>query len=190
MDLYATGPVAHRLIARLSLEDDPSGRLALHIVALPEIPELSERERLAVAWCDLADRADPAVDVPTEALWPGSVALARIADVRASDGRVPYTALRGIVDWTAQHPRLAARAITDQPGPTGDPGIDSLLAGIAETIADDHGLDRPDWAAHVGAAPFDVTGAVDPESQRWSEVPAPLAIRRIGLPRDTFWRQR
>jgi hypothetical protein len=189
-DLYATEAVARRLIARLGLEDDPAGRLALHVVALDELPRLSDREELFLAWCDLADRADPAADVALEALWPGTVMVARLADLGTSARSVPYTALRGVVDWTARHPRLAGRAITDPPARTGDPGVDSLLAAIAETIADDHGLERPDWTADVDAAPLVVSGMVDRQSSRWDEVPSAFAARDLGFPRETFWRQR
>lgn len=190
IDLYATESVAQRLVQRLSLEDDPDGRLALHVVSLPELPELSERERLTLAWCDLADRADPAADVAIEALWPGSVEVVRIADVRARGGQVPYPALRGVVDWIDRHPQLAERAIGDRPPPTGDAGIDSLLAGVAETIAQDHGLDLPGWTASVRAAPLEVLGTIDSEDDHWNEVPAPLAARGLGFRRETFWRRR
>jgi excisionase family DNA binding protein len=187
-DLYATVAVAERLIDRLGLAQDPSGQLVLHVVALDALPELSERERLALAWADLADRADPAADVAVEALWPGSVPVERLADVAPSGHRVPYTALRAVVDWTARHPHIAELAVRDRPRPSGNAGIDSLLAGIAETVADDHRLTRPTWTASIASAPLDTIGTVRPGSTRWNAVPAALAARGLGFPRDTFWR--
>jgi hypothetical protein len=187
-DLYATVPVARRLIDRLGLADDPPGQLILHVVTLTKLPELTERERRALAWADLADRADPAADVALEALWPGAIPVERLADVAPSRRRVPYTALRAVVDWTTRHPHIAGLAVRDVPRPSDNAGIDSLLAGIAETVADDHGLARPAWTASVAPAPLDTTGTVRPESARWTDVPAALAARGLGFPRDTFWR--
>jgi excisionase family DNA binding protein len=187
-DLYATVAVARRLVDRLGLDDDPSGQIVLHIVTLTELPDLSSRESFALAWADLADRADPAADVALEALWPGAVPVERLADVIPSRRRIPYAALRAVVDWTTRHPHIAELAVRDRPGPSGNAGIDSLLAGIAETIAEDHGLASPAWTASVAPAPLDTTGTVGPESARWHDVPSPLAARGLGFPRDTFGR--
>lgn len=189
IDLYSTTPVAQRLIDRLTLTPDPTGRLALHIVEAGDLPTLNEREQLLLAWCDLADRADPAADVPLEALWPAAITGPHLADVTVDTG-VPYRNLRNVIDWTARHPRFAHRAIVDCPAPTGSAGIDSLLAGIAETIADDHHLSRPRWTAGIPPARLEVGGLIDLTGPRGHEVPAPLAARGLGFTRETFWRER
>lgn len=190
VDLYGTAATVDRLIERLGLVEDPAGRLALHTVALDEVPELTDRERLVLAWCDLAARADPAADVAVEALWPGTIAPERLADIDCDSGEVPFAHLRGVLDWVARHPHLATAAIADPPKRCLSPAVASLVAGIAETVADDHGVPIPAWAVEVPAFSGDLAGTIGPTHPSWSEVPPRLAERGIGLVRDTFWRPR
>lgn len=127
IDLYAPASVAERVLERTSAQQHPAGQLHLHVVET--LPKLAERQRLVLAWLDLADRADPAAELAAEALWPGSAPVRHLADLARC--QVDYTALRGFVDWVGRHPALAERAVVRRPRRTGDPHHESLVAAIA-----------------------------------------------------------
>ena len=74
-------------------------------------------------------------------------ALADLADAttRSPAGERPdFTRLRSFLDYLALHPEAVHRAITAAPR-TDSRLMRALLAGIAEKLADDHGLARPGW---------------------------------------------
>lgn len=184
IDLYATPDAAERLLERTGAQQDPAGNLNMHVMAGRSLPHLSARARLVVAWCDLADRIDPAADLAAERLWPGSVPVQHLATV--AETGVDFTTLRAFVDWATRHPNLQQHAVESRPRRTGDPRLDSLVAAVAETLADDAGFARPEWAGTVPPAPGDTPFAPDAAL----EAPAAFAARGIRLPRETFWRQR
>lgn len=184
VDLYATASAAAALVERTGATADPTGRLHLHVVD-GELPDLGERAWLLTAWCDLADRDDPAAEAALEALWPGAADQRHLADVRAAgpDGTPDLTALRGFVDWVERHPALCARAIARRPARSGNAALDATVAALAETVADRYGIPRPPWTADVPAADAPLLAA------ERDGIPAPFADRGLRLPAETFWRR-
>ena len=141
VDLYATAEAAHRLVRGSGATPAGDGGLCLHVVdPTAGLPELSAREALVLAWCDLADRADAGADVAAERLWPGSVGIPTLADIAHGHEGETFVAIRGFIDWLVRHPLLVTDAIAERPCPSGDVALDSLLAAIAETVADDAGV--------------------------------------------------
>ncbi|MBA3421484.1 MAG: hypothetical protein H0U12_06260 [Thermoleophilaceae bacterium] len=72
--------------------------------------------------------------------------LAVVAE-RAREGADFPVAIREFLDEFALLPRsdLRARALSDQPSPTGAPRYDAYLGALAEHLAAIHGLERPAW---------------------------------------------
>lgn len=103
------------------------------------------------------------------------------------DGRLrpDWTRWRALLDRLALEPDRVAEAIYLAPPPSGNPIIDSLLAAIAEKLADDAGLRRPAW-----------TTAVPPAVEPWRppargkdlEVPEQLAARGLIVDGASLWR--
>lgn len=98
VDLYATALAANRLVTTTSVEPSLDGLLRLRVLAHGPLPDLSNRERLVLGWCDLTDVTDAAADVALEELWPDSIAVPTLADTVAGAPGIPYTALRGFTD--------------------------------------------------------------------------------------------
>ncbi len=187
IDLYATPGAAELLVIQTGAVTAPDGALHLHVLpADMEVPHLSPREHLVLAWCDLADRADPAADVVVQRLWPDALDVPRLADVVRGATSVPYSALRGFTDWLDRHPKLAGDTIAEQPASTGDRELDSLIAAVAETVAEDLGLAVPAWSRKVPSAKRSQSGGTPP-GRVLGEVPPAFERRAIDLTRDTFW---
>lgn len=190
IDLYATPEAAELLVKQAAAAPAPDGALHLHVLpADMAVPHLSPREQLVLAWCDLADRADPAADLAVQRLWPGAIDIPHLADVVRGAKSVPYTALRGFTDWLDRHPMLAGDAIAEQPSSSGDREFDSLVAAIAETVADDMGIARPEWTRAVPSAKRSASAASAP-SRVPGEISPAFERRAIDLTRDTFWHVR
>jgi transcriptional regulator with XRE-family HTH domain len=73
--------------------------------------------------------------------------LAELADawIELPDGHPDWTRLRSFLDGLALHPDDLETAIIRRPAKSESPVLDSLLAGIAEKLADDAGIGRPGW---------------------------------------------
>jgi transcriptional regulator with XRE-family HTH domain len=105
----------------------------------------------------------------TAAELPESPSLARLADAWQPTNRgttFDWTRLRGFVDWLRQHPDRLEEAIATPPARSDTP-LDGLLAGIAEKLADDRGVDRPRW-----------TTAVPPLREAWVAPGTPRMVAR------------
>lgn len=68
---------------------------------------------------------------------------------RGGQIRLDWTRWRALLDSLALRPERVPDAIYVPPPPAGEPIIDSLLAAIAEKLADDAGLPRPAWCVQV-----------------------------------------
>jgi transcriptional regulator with XRE-family HTH domain len=101
-----------------------------------------------------------------------------------------WTRLRGFVDWTGRHGDRIGDAIADRPEPSGSPLLDTLLAGIAEKLADDAGLPRPAWAAEVEPLRQPWRALLPPADQEREResTPPQLAARGIELGAANLWR--
>lgn len=95
-----------------------------------------------------------------------------------------WTQWRALLDQLALHPELIPEAIHIPPPPAGHLIIDTLLAGVAEKLADDASLLRPSWTDTVPRleTPF------APPTRRRLRVPAQLADRGIMIDTESLFR--
>lgn len=82
--------------------------------------------------------------------WPPSrrgPVLAELADawVESPDEHPDWTKLRSFLDDLSLHPDRVETAIIRRPAKSPSLVLDTLLAGIAEKLADDAGIGRPAW---------------------------------------------
>lgn len=112
------------------------------------------------------------------------LAAAWDAGKTASTPELDWTQWRALLDQLALHPDWVPEAIYTPPPPAGHPAIDALLAGVAEKLADDHGLLRPSWTEAVPGldAPF------APPARRRGEVPPQLASRSVMIDAESLFR--
>lgn len=154
-----------------------------------------------------AGRMDPTVGMLTRLLGsagcaielarraPSTAPLASLADAWAPSSRgdiVDWTRLRAWLDEIALHPHETGVVIRTAPAPSGSELLDNLLTGIAETLADEAGLDRPAWTSRVPAL---AKGWATPGTPRIraaarASTPPALAARGLTLARTSLWRDR
>ncbi|MFI5735592.1 helix-turn-helix domain-containing protein [Kribbella sp. NPDC051587] len=119
--------------------------------------------------------------------------IEELADAHVPDAaarKINWTRLRGFIDQLTQHQELTGPAIESPPHRTGDAMFDSLLAGIAEKLADDAGIDRPRWtrAVPASATPWDTPGTPARVKRARTQTPPQLAARNIWLAAHDLWR--
>lgn len=118
--------------------------------------------------------------------------LAAIAQhmLSTDEPEVPFTRLRGLIDWLNLNPTSAIDAIADPPPRTGNENLDNLLAAIANKIADDNFLPRPTWTRDVPIPPAPWRSPGTPRMQALEAAKAPdhFTARRIFLAANNFWR--
>ena len=106
---------------------------------------------------------------------------------RSGEVRLDWPRWRSLLDSLALHPELVPEAIYPSPPPAGDRVVDTLLAAVAEKLADDAALPRPTWTPSV--PPLDIPyrpPVVRPDAQR--EVPAQLEARGLLIDTASLWR--
>jgi transcriptional regulator with XRE-family HTH domain len=118
--------------------------------------------------------------------------LARLADAWQPTARgitFDWTRLRGFLDWLRLHPEQVEEAIATPPARSDTP-LDGLLAGMAEKLADDGGLDRPRWTTSVPALATAWTPPGTPRmvAQAKRTTPQQLKLRNIVLAERDLWR--
>lgn len=118
--------------------------------------------------------------------------LKELSDAWEGSARVDWTRLRAFLDYLALHPDRIGGAIRDAPQPSGSALLDNLLAGIAETLADEQSMARPAWTSQVAPLADAWTTPGTPRSQRAARAttPAALAARGLTLARTSLWRER
>lgn len=132
-------------------------------------------------------------DLRIEAVRHGAQQPRRLGDLadawttRQGEVRLNWTRWRSLLDELALHPALVAEAIYIAPPPAGEPIIDTLLAAVAEKLADDAGLPRPYWTEQAptlqrGYHPPLIRAGVE------REVPAQLAARGLMIDTESLWR--
>lgn len=86
-----------------------------------------------------------AANPPPDSAFTQSLA---VAGARIRAGEDLRFAVREFLDEFGLLPRadLMQRAIRDRPEPTGSAPADAYLGALAEHLAAQHGLERPDWA--------------------------------------------
>ena len=138
---------------------------------------------LGAAGRELRATADELGDTPS---------LARLTDAWQPTRRgttFDWTRLRGFVDWLRQHPELVEEAIATPPARS-EPALDGLLAGMAEKLADDKGVDRPRWTTAVPPlpSPWMPPGTPRMVAQAKRTTPKQLKLRNIVLAERDLWR--
>lgn len=120
--------------------------------------------------------------------------IASLADAWRSSGRgdvVDWTRLRAFLDYLHLHPAVTPLALATKPSHSGSPLLDNLLAGIAETQADESGFPRPAWTKTVASLKEPWASPGTPRQQEKSRLSTPqaLALRGITLARSSLWRE-
>jgi transcriptional regulator with XRE-family HTH domain len=121
--------------------------------------------------------------------------IASLANAWRSSSRgdvIDWTRLRAFLDYLYLHPAETPLALATKPAKSGSPLLDNLLAGIAETHADESGLPRPTWTKTVASLkePWASPGTPRQQEQSRLSTPQPLALRGITLARASLWRDR
>jgi transcriptional regulator with XRE-family HTH domain len=121
----------------------------------------------------------------------------RLADLATAwseqrTGSPDWTRLRAFLDYLTLHPEGAGPAISARPPSSPSPILDTMLAGIAEKIADDAGLPRPAWTRRVPRLESDWSEDGTPRMiKRWREATPPqLLARGLIVDGDSLWRDR
>jgi hypothetical protein len=142
------------------------------------------RRLLDGAGQDLHLAAEPARRGPT---------LADLADawIDSPDGARPdWTRLRSFLDFLALHPKEVGPAIVRRPPASISSIMDSLLAGVAEKLADDAGIPRPSWAGRTPRLREDWSVPGTPRmTAAWrAAAPAQLLQRGLLIDAASLWR--
>jgi hypothetical protein len=120
----------------------------------------------------------------------------RLADLatawrRMARSDVPdWTRWRGSLDQLALHPEAIGAAIRTPPAASGSPVIDTLLAGVAEKLADDAGLPRPPWTRRAPKLEREWAMPGTPRMvEAWrASTPPQLRERGLVLDQRSLWR--
>lgn len=133
-------------------------------------------------------RAAPVTQPPAP---PPRIAALATAWKPTALGQTPdWARFRGTLDYLTRHPEAVPGAIRKRPPASGSAMIDTLLAGIAEKLADDSGYPRPVWTqktptlAQEWAAP----GTPQMRLSRRDTTPPQLLRRGLILDRASLWR--
>ena len=124
---------------------------------------------------------------------PNRRSLAALADAWSpspTGSKINWTRLRGFLDWLRSHPLEVDAAITTPPPRSGNLQLDSLLAAIAEKIADDAGISRPRWCAAIPtlSSPWRPPGTPRMIEQARRKAPPQFKQRNIWLAARDLWR--
>lgn len=103
--------------------------------------------------------------------------------------RLDWPRWRALLDELARHPELTPEAIYEAPPPAGEPIVDTLLAAIAEKLADDAQLPRPAWTVSVPALhePYEPPIA---RVMTEREIPSQFRERGVSIDAQSLWRDR
>jgi transcriptional regulator with XRE-family HTH domain len=101
-----------------------------------------------------------------------------------------WTRLRAFTDHLARHPEIAQAAIVATPDLSGSTFFDTLLAGLAEKIADDSRFTRPAWTKRVPPLdhPWISFGTPRMQAADRAATPPPLAERNLFIPSASLFR--
>jgi transcriptional regulator with XRE-family HTH domain len=118
-------------------------------------------------------------------------ALAEAFNVGPAGERPDWTRLRAFTDHLALHPDEVPGAIAQQPHAESRL-MRALLAGMAEKIADDHGLPRPGWTrtAPKMKPDWELPGTPRMRAERRGHAPRQLLDRGLVIDEASLWRDR
>jgi hypothetical protein len=120
--------------------------------------------------------------------------LADLTDAWSTDDtgqdQPDWTRLRAFTDHLARQHDTAQAAVIATPDPSGSAFLDTLLAGVAEKIADDGGFTRPAWTKRVPPLddPWFSFGTPRMRAADRAATPPQLAQRNLFIPSASLWR--
>ncbi len=119
-------------------------------------------------------------------------ALADAWDPSRAGPKINWTRLRAFLDSLHGYPDDVELAIATPPPRSGLAQLDSLLAAIAEKLADDAGVNRPRWCAAVRPLPTPWLARGTPRmiQQARRKAPRQFKQRNIWLSENDLWRDR
>lgn len=122
-----------------------------------------------------------------------TLSLARLSDactISALGEVIDWTRLRATIDELTIHPDAIASAIATPPPRSGSTRLDSLLAGVAEKLADDASLTRPAWTKNIPALtePWEPPGTPRIVARARARAPEQFRRRNIYLGVAELWR--
>lgn len=120
-----------------------------------------------------------------------SLATVAAETLEGDRAEMPWTQLRGLIDWLRLHPDVASDAIADPPLRTA-PSLDNLLAAIANKVADDQGSQRPSWTSDVPIpdTPWQAPGTPRMRARERATAPRQFIERNIHLAEANLWRSK
>lgn len=126
-----------------------------------------------------------------DTLLDDSLMLTRLATSAVGDEvDLNWVEIRHLVDQLEHEPDRIPDAISTPPPRSGNERLDTLLAAIAERLADEHGLDRPRWCSQVPplADPWEAHGTPRIKARSAAEAPHQFRERNILLSARHLWR--
>jgi len=120
-------------------------------------------------------------------------ALANLADAFIDQPwgtEIDFVRVRSFIDYISSHPESASSAIAQPPARSGDSLMDCMLAAIAEKIADDNEITRPNWCEAVPALGkvWRSPGTPAMNKRNDQRVPPQFRARKIFLSEISLWR--
>jgi transcriptional regulator with XRE-family HTH domain len=101
-----------------------------------------------------------------------------------------WVRLRGLADQLTLRPALVAQAILPEPSRSKSALMDTLLAAMAEKLADDAGIARPRWTRKRLPLPKPWSAATRPSKRAEGAIPAQFLARGLLIPQSAIWRDR
>jgi transcriptional regulator with XRE-family HTH domain len=103
--------------------------------------------------------------------------------------KMDWTHVRAIIDYLTRFPDEIAYAITDAPTSM-HVELNCLIAGIAEKLADDHQLPRPEWTEKIPPldSPSEHPGTPKMRQHGRDNAPQQLSVRNIHIAAKELWR--
>lgn len=123
---------------------------------------------------------------------PLRVGLSWLATQTTRTGSIDPMALVTFMDFLPTPVEARQALIAESPCPAGNPVTDNMLAGLAETLADESGLPTPAWCAGVEPLPEPLPMEGTPQmlaEQRETALPR-FRARGITMPRGSLFRDR
>ena len=126
-------------------------------------------------------------------------ATPRLADLvvhwdrnEAGEVEPDWTRWRAFADQLHLHPEFTQVAIAPAPTATGSALVDNLIAAMAEKLADDAGIRRPNWTHRIAPliAPWAAPATPRRRAEHRLQTPPQFAARNITLPVAAIWRER
>jgi hypothetical protein len=122
-----------------------------------------------------------------------SVSIADLGEawvVDATGERHPeWVRLRGFVDWLRLRPEMVAEAIKNEPAKSRWEVMGQLLAAMAEKLADDAKIARPDWTQKYQGLDNPWMAPRGRLKNELFSIPDAFRRRNVIIPETSIWRE-